>query len=383
MIPGAEDEDPTPMAALDLDRIFADLSDMDQAERAALALRHEPKHDVTVRATYAPSVASDEHADTLAAFVPSLDPEYLIDSAQLEAIRRVIAVADSTGQPQNIGLHGPAGSGKTTMAIQIGAIRRAPTFVIDSSDKQTADEWFGTQTIADGTIEYHVSDFVRGLETPGSVVILDDVALLQSRTIQNGLNAILDPSRRSIFIQSLGRTVTVAPGVCICGTWNVGDEYSSASDLSAQILDRFRAGAMFEVPFPSNGALTHVLSARTGLNTLMAQRLANLAEWLRGDADPIFVSTRGLIAAGHHIVSGASVGHAVFYTVLGDCDASERARAYGIIDVALGGCDDDERALWATPVSGDYVRLGDVYSDSTPDSTPDSTDSEGSDNDNA
>lgn len=297
--------------------------------------------------------------------VPSLDGDYLIDSVHLSAIRRVIALAES-GEPQNMGFYGPAGSGKTTLGVQIGALRGSTTFVIDSTDKQTADEWFGTQTIDQGVLLTHESDFVKAIETPNAVVVLDDVALLQNRTVQNGLNAILDPTRRSIFVQQLGRIISVADGVIIVGTWNVGDEYV-AERLSAQIVDRFRSGVMFELPYPDDGALEHVLKARTGISPKGAAALTKMVEWLRGNpaTKDMLVSTRGLIAAAKHIVHGATYGEAVAFTVFSELDPNELAKAFQAIQ-AKANADVPgqskaavaERKQWDIPVRGQaMVRL--------------------------
>jgi len=291
--------------------------------------------------------------------IPALDPAYTIDMVQLAALKRVIALADETGQPQNIGLHGPAGSGKTTLGVQVGALRKAPTFVVDSTDKETANDWFGTQQLNDGTMTVTESDFVRAVETPGAVVVLDDVALIQARTVQNGLNALLDPSRRAIYVQQLEREVRVAPGVIFVGTWNVGAEYTGTSDLSLQIIDRFRAGALFEVPYPENGVLAGVIRARSACTKPVADRLANVAEWLLADPMPIETSTRGLIAAGQHVRQGATIGHALWFTVFGELDAETKQRAYGIISVNLSKnrYEDAERVVWEAPRVGAYVSI--------------------------
>lgn len=294
--------------------------------------------------------------------VPALDPDHIVDRQMFDAVLRVIKVCEATGRPQNMGLHGPAGSGKTTFGAQIAAIRKGPFFVFEMASAQTADEVYGSQSIEDGTLKFNPSELVKGLTTEGATVLINDVALLQSRTAQNGLNEILDPSTRSTFVPGYGEVV-VAPRVIIVGTWNVGAEYTGASELSEQILDRFRAGALIEVPYPSGSVMADILQARTGIDRANAERLARAADWLRGDSDPIEVSVRGLIAAATHLIHGATVGQAIAYTVLGDRDAGERARAFGILAVKIGNTNDNTpkgREMWAAPQAGTMVRLGDV-----------------------
>lgn len=355
------DEDATSQArqqATDLADIYNVLDAMDQEQA-----RREPAHAAIVD-TYE-VVKRDESG----AMIPVIDAGYMIDEAKLDTILAVIDQTDETGKPANIGLYGPPGSGKSSLGIQIGAIRSlraaSPTFVIDSSDKQTADEWFGTSTLEDGAIRFIASDFVKAIETPGATVILDDVNLLQSRTVQNGLNAILDPTRRAIFIHNIGRIVQVAPRVVIIGTWN--KDTVSSSPLSEQIVSRFRSGCMFEIGYPENGTLAGIIQTRTGVNRPMADRLTKLAEWMRADSMPIEVDTRGLIATAVLIIRGRPLGYALAHVLFADLDAGERARAYTIIDVNLGnlGADEPERKLWYAPMATD-VSLGERFPASRP-----------------
>lgn len=341
---------------------IGDFIDSASATLAAEQERAADEADKPTLPTYAPALAeataeADEDADSFP--VPELDPYYIIDASQLAAIGRVLALAEATGAPQNIGLHGPAGSGKTTLGLQVGALRGSPTIVIDSTDKETAADWFGTQALHEGNLTVNESDFVRAVETPDAVVVLDDVALIQARQVQNGLNALLDPSRRSIFVQQLNRTVTVAPRVIFVGTWNVGDEYTGASELSLQILDRFRAGALFEVPYPDDEVLGAIIRGRSACTRQDANRLSDAAKWLRNDPDPIICSTRGLVAAAGHLTQGATIGAALFFTVFGELDADTRQRAYTILSVNAdrAGYPESEQARWTAPAQGQYVSI--------------------------
>ena len=282
--------------------------------------------------------------------VPVLDKDCMVEETMLRATHRTIALAD-LGKPQNIGVHGPAGSGKTTFGLQIGALRGSPTFLCEAAGKQTADEWYTVTTgIVDGKIQTVPSHFVTGIETENAVVVINDINLLQDRTIQNGLNDFLDPSTRSTFVEQLGRRVTVAKGVIIVGTWNVG--YSSGTELAEQIIDRFRAGILFEMPYPEDGALAHIIHVRSGLALPKAEELAEMASWFSGDSARIECSTRGLIAAACHVAQGATFGEAVAFTVFGELDSKQRQTAFGIIDKHRPGS-----PIWATPKRGNYVRI--------------------------
>ena len=271
-------------SAIDVQAVYDMLGELDEQAEA----KREPMHApiVTVYAPNAPNTDSGDAMtiDGISAYTPAIDRDYLIDSSQLAAIQRLINRIDRSGRPANIGLYGEPGSGKTTLGVQIAAMRRGPVVVCEASAWQTPDEVYATTTGIDresGAVQARASRFVMGIETPGATVVINDVANLQNPRVQNGLNELLDPSTRATFVEALGRAVRVAPGVVIIGTWNTNT--ISATELSGQILDRFASGLMFEVPLPTNGALAHILTARTGINRPGAQRLAR-GEWLRNDA---------------------------------------------------------------------------------------------------
>jgi len=293
------------------------------------------------------------------ALSPGIDPAYRIDIAQHATLKRLIARADS-GEIVNVGLFGDAGSGKTSLGLQIGAIRNAPTFVQEVASIGSADEALAITTGIDKTtgkviaIESH---FVRGIETPNAVVILNDLALLQSRTVQNGFSELLDPTTRATYSAALGRMIRVAPGVMIIGTWNVGSQFTGASELSEQLLDRFRAGAIMEVPYPPRAELERIIRSRTNASPADAKRLSQATEWLRGDSRPFTVSTRSLLSAAQLCAAGATVGQALAHTVLGDLPLDEMTRAYAVITVKSKAESDEDIEIWAAPELGNYADL--------------------------
>lgn len=316
--------------------------------------------------------------------VPAIDGAYNIAVDEWNAIAHVLRVVRDTGRPANIGLWGEPGSGKTTLGLQIGAIRQSPTYIIETGGKETASDWY-FETIGidrDGTVINEPSAFVRGIETPGATVIINDVANLQAASVQNGLNELLDPSTRATYVPALRRVVAVAPGVIIVGTWNVGTV--SAREISAQILDRFASGAIFEVPLLTDGELTDMLVTRTGVSGEAARRLSLMADWLRGDEDPIPVNTRALIAAAEMIAHGARIGHAIGATVIGQHDVETRTRAGQIIDTRVGEAFPDEPLDdWAMPRTDIRATLADIAAGEsfTGTYTDDSADSGDSDSD--
>ncbi|MDE1850046.1 MAG: CbbQ/NirQ/NorQ C-terminal domain-containing protein [Candidatus Micrarchaeota archaeon] len=288
--------------------------------------------------------------------IPAVDPAYRVNTLHARAINETLRRLDATGEPVNIGLHGPAGSGKTTLVAQIAAHRGTPLYVLEMAAIQTADECYGTQTLErsdDGgtRLVFCESELVRGVETPGAVVLINDLALLQSSRAQNGLNELLDPSTRRTYLASADREIAVAPGVIIAATWNVGSEYTGASIISEQLLDRFRSGLLLYVDHPPLTTLTALIQARAGCSDAIADRLANVATWLRHDDDPINVSTRALPSAAQLIAAGMPLGEAIRVTLLGDLSTEDATRAFGIINVNVGRVyPKDDPSLWIAPV---------------------------------
>lgn len=220
------------------------------------------------------------------------------------------------GQPQNLALIGPSGDGKSALARQIGAYRKSHTFEINAYSVRSADEWYGLDAVERGRTTFRESLLVRGIETTGATVIIHDLALGQNRTIQNGLNDLLEYDTRRVYVEQMNRYVHVAPQVLLIACWNIGVEYTGNITLSRSLEDRFPVRISME-RIPADVA-ARILIAKTSCATEVATALAQYANIIRDlPMADIDISMRGLLNAAEQVKLGGKIIDVILVTFLG------------------------------------------------------------------
>ena len=265
--------------------------------------------------------------------IPEADPDYFVSSLVAAEIQRVLALCEV--QPENLALVGPKGSGKTALALQIAAKRKSPCYVANAYTQRSSDEWFGREAVSMDKGTYYVpSLFVEALETEGAVVIINDMALMQNKSIQNGLNDILDYGIRFVWVEAiaatLGRPVRVAPKVLIIGTWNEGAAYTGNIMLSANLTDRFPNRIYMD--YPPAEVQQSILMRKTGISHEDSKRLSDFGEKLRGLQDPVEVSMRGLIQAGRKLKLGANIHDSLYFTIISGLKPESQEKALAALE---------------------------------------------------
>ncbi len=266
--------------------------------------------------------------------VPQIDPDYIAK----EKVRKVI---DWIGEllpiePQNFAIVGPSGSGKSALADQIAADRGSPTFIGNAYAWRSSDEVFGREWIdPEKGIYYEPSLFVRAIETPGATVIINDFALMQNKSIQNGLNDLLDPTKRVAAIDAimhgLGRPIRVAPEVLIICTWNEGSGFTGNIKISDNIWDRFPN--RLYLGYPSGEVQIEACMRKTGVAYEQAERLVKFAQQMRSIDDPVQISLRGLLQASRLLKLGANIHDALMYTTIGGLDEERQIKALQALEM--------------------------------------------------
>lgn len=259
---------------------------------------------------------------------PKVDEDYFVDPRVYQEVARLLKLTEQG--PENLALVGPKGSGKTSLALQAAAMRRGPTCLVTAYAARSAEEWFGRETVDAEGMRFVPSAFVRALETEGATVIINDLALMQNRTVQNGLNDLLDYSIREAWIPGLDRMVRVADRVLIIATWNEGSEYTGNIPLAANIQDRFPNRIW--IGYPPAEVRVSILTRKTGLDYFEAMRLVNYADRLRSMKEPVEVSLRGVLQAAKKLRLGASFKDALYFSVVGGLHPRQQEQALLLLE---------------------------------------------------
>ena len=144
---------------------------------------------------------------------------------------------------KNIMMTGAAGCGKTMAAkAAASSIDGYNTFIINLGATQDprstliGNTQFGTTK---GTV-FNQSPFVKAIQTPNTVVVLDEITRAHPEA-WNILMTVLDPGQRYLRLDEAADspTINVADGVSFIASANIGNEYTATRLLDRAILDRF------------------------------------------------------------------------------------------------------------------------------------------------
>ena len=291
----------------------------DAAYFNAIKCRFKKTHDgsevsvstATISAPHAHELDYKYDSDTNE-MIPSIDPHYVIGDdvvSFFDLINKMSHVKNV-----NIRLVGPAGCGKTSLAVQYAAKYNLPCHLVNCANVREPRDWFGYRKLdSDKNLVWHESLFVKMLETPYSVIVLDETNRCPMHTL-NTLYPLLD-HRRASYLEEAGRTLQVAEGVTFWCAMNEGNQFTGTSVLDEAFADR--TGIVHECKFLSTNEEANVLHNRTGLALDNCVRLVEVADQVRKKANldgvdsfskPI--STRMLEeAAAAFVVGGAKTMH--------------------------------------------------------------------------
>jgi len=284
--------------------------------------------DPLERATDSPGVSLSDPAAGVGAHkvavdlpVPPDEEGFWVSAQNLERLGRV-ASRSSRGERINVLIRGPKGCGKTTLARVFAARWQRRFFEVHCGAFVDAEQWFGKDRLNDGETWYRKARFIHAVETPGCVVLLDEI----NRAHPEVLNAILGllDWRRSLWSDDLTYEVRVAPGVVFFATLNEGEEFYGANPLDAAVRDRFPRTVRLD--YPPRREEARILQAH-GLSLRLAEKLTGFAHTLRTSSRPTPVSTRQLLVAAEEVCEGASLREAVETAITFASDDVAREKA--------------------------------------------------------
>ncbi len=290
----------------------------------------------------APAVVPETQMDV---FYPVSDPYFLLDGHNamiLEVTEKI-----SRNHPTNILVTGNPGGGKTTLGLQLAAKYGRPCVVVDFGTMQEPQQLFQTTYLVEGSkngssvTDTRETAFVRGMETPGCVVILDELNRPENERVLNVLLPLLD-GRRGAYIEDLRRRVNVADRVIFVATLNEGALFCGITSVDTALRDRFRELYLDYLPAEQE---KQVIQKKTGVRDTIAASLAQFAYTVRNTPGiERKVSTRQVLNAAEAYAAGDVLWRAVSSAIGHYNDLQWRQNVMEIFSLSIR--DDTEKEFW-------------------------------------
>lgn len=210
---------------------------------------------------------------------PAVDPNFIWRST----ILRHLLLSEQTGE--NLWFGGEKGAGKTQTAQQFAA-RTGRSFTrINFHKYTTAEEYIGSTALVGGNTQFAEGDFLRAYETPGSVILLDEITNAAPGELAP-LNALLEPGAAVTIGGKVRRRATGVMIIAADNTLTNGDQsgrYSGTQQMNSALADRFSR----VVPFKHLDFYNEVAAVRrhTGCTVDLAKAVIEMVNVCRQQVD--------------------------------------------------------------------------------------------------
>ena len=304
-----------------------------------------PKDDVSE----APKAKVKDN-DPVIAFIknaPSIKP----DTLEMSDVKWKYLVR-STVRGKNIMMVGPAGCGKTQAAKSLPEATDKPFFYFNlGSTQDPRAALIGNTHFKKGETLFDKSPFVKALETPNAIILLDELSRAHPEA-WNILMTVLDEEQRYLRLDESidSPIIKVAEGVCFIATANIGTEYTSSRVLDRALMDRFE---IIEVDILNIHQEQVLLQKRfPSLDSALIESVADIAdttrkEWRSEEGKlSTMVSTRmtvrlcDLLVDGFDLAEATQVAILPFFDPTGGSD-SERTFVKQVIQKHMATEDQD------------------------------------------
>lgn len=255
----------------------------------------------------------------------SIVPPTSVDRIDLEldpTLSAYLLKLATTPGMHNIRFIGPSGCGKTSIGQWLAQETQRPLLIMDCAIVREPRDWFGFRTIANNSVIWQDTEFVRTVEAGNAVIVLDELNRAPS-SVLNGIFSLTDHRRRA-WIEERQRAVTVGANTIFIATTNVGSRFVGASPIDEALQNRFQR--VIEVDYLNATQEAALLRRRIPtLTPHQADALAEIGAATRNRTsklDPF--STREMLAVAQDLATFGE--QSLRYTMLSKiADQSKRA----------------------------------------------------------
>lgn len=237
--------------------------------------------------------------------IPQEDPYFYVSSDLADIFEKIHLL--SKNKPVNVLISGRQGCGKSSLVRQYAAIYQKPLSTFQVGILSEPGQLFGEYALEAGETRYKQFLFPEAIQTPNSVIHLEEINRPEHPKALNMLFSLLSDSR-DVWLEELGH-IKVAEGVVFFATLNEGEDFVGTELLDAALRDRFYFLLMDYLP---NDVEKEVLVKKTGITASQADDIMTSLNYLRGHSDlRIDVSTRTALMVGDMMAVGASLRQAL------------------------------------------------------------------------
>lgn len=192
--------------------------------------------------------------------------DFIIDKTRLQVCSTLV---DAN---KNVLIVGATGSGKTSFGFKIAEeLGLNPVAINCGSTQDARISFIGSYRLRNGNTEFIKADFIRNLQKPNTLIILDEISR-SSDDAQNLLLPILD-FRAEVKIDETDEVIQVDPSVRFLATANLGAEYSAINSIDRALFDRFTT---FHLEYMAEKELVHYILKTMKLSSEEESKLKDI-----------------------------------------------------------------------------------------------------------